>query len=343
MPSSPAAGQPLLTIAVPTYNRAANLENLLTVLQVELGSLPQIELIVSDNASPDGTEAVVRRFLAEGLRCRYLRNETNIGADANFLQCYEAARGRYLWIFGDDDIIFPGALARICELLATQEVSMMYLSPFGFERDPDERGLRNVRPAVRVFEDAGEFVHSVNLRGDFALITASIVNKEQVEAQAHGDFREGLETHLVQLGWVFTALRHFRRGLMVDRGLYAVCEFNPQRNFDIIRVFGPNWVRAAGIFLDRGSALHRRVLFEQLYGWFVTNWYGMRRKPHLTRIVEPERQMRGAFGGNPVYWVIAWPLVAWPMLPAGGWLLLWRTVRRVDRWVTLLRHPRTNL
>jgi len=85
--------KPLLTIAIPTYNRAWCLRELLPVLLEQLENEPRVELIISDNASPDETPAVVQDFVARGLRVRYTRVVRNIGSDANFLQCFEQAWG----------------------------------------------------------------------------------------------------------------------------------------------------------------------------------------------------------------------------------------------------------
>jgi glycosyltransferase involved in cell wall biosynthesis len=100
--------KPLLTIAVPTFNRASCLRELLSLLADQLKDQPRVELIISDNASPDETPAVVQEFIANGLRVRYLRNTKNIGPDANFLQCFEQASGKHIWLFGDDDLVTPG-------------------------------------------------------------------------------------------------------------------------------------------------------------------------------------------------------------------------------------------
>ena len=47
--------KPLLTIAIPTHNRASCLKDLLILLADQVKSEPRIELIISDNASPDET------------------------------------------------------------------------------------------------------------------------------------------------------------------------------------------------------------------------------------------------------------------------------------------------
>jgi abequosyltransferase len=336
--STEVRSRPLLTIAIPTFARAANLALLLRTLKPEVAALPEIELLVSDNASPDETESVVRQFLQDGLRCRYIRNAENIGADSNFLQCYQQASGKYLWIFGDDDVIFPGALAHILRFLTAEECDLIYLTPFGFVTEPNERRLANPRPNVFAFTDPRAFVHAVGLRGDLILLSAVIVNKDSIGSHPHPDFDEGRDTNLIQLGWTFTAVRHMRRALIFERGLYAVCEFNPQRRFDIIRVFGVNWAAAAVRHFEPGSPLHTAVLNDQLYSWFPTHWYGMRRKPDHTIIRDPVGQMKPIYRRFPLFWLCTYPLLAWPMLPAGGWLALWRTIRKLDRWLNRRLH-----
>ena len=114
--------KPLLTIAVPTYNRAWCLRELLPLLVDQLTDEPRIELLISDNASSDDTPSVVGEAAAQGLRARYIRNDQNVGPDANFLQCFEQARGKYVWLFSDDDLIVPGGLAKILKYCEAAEL-----------------------------------------------------------------------------------------------------------------------------------------------------------------------------------------------------------------------------
>lgn len=93
---------PLVTIAIPTYNRADY------YLQQSLGSAlsqtyQNIEIIVSDNCSTDNTQAFVRSFSEP--RLRYFRHDKNIGANNNFNYCLEQAKGDYFLLLQDDDMI----------------------------------------------------------------------------------------------------------------------------------------------------------------------------------------------------------------------------------------------
>ena len=95
--------EPLVTIGIPTYNRAAT-GNLHKVIERSLQqTYGNIEVIVSDNCSPDNTSEVVNSF--DDPRLQYFRQETNIGANNNFNFCLNQAKGKYFLLFHDDDII----------------------------------------------------------------------------------------------------------------------------------------------------------------------------------------------------------------------------------------------
>ena len=83
--------------------------------------LDRMEIIISDNCSTDDTQQIVEDAIADGFVCRYLRNETNLGMDGNFVSCFRNAQGRYVWLLGDDDTIIIDSLKRIVNLLDVPE------------------------------------------------------------------------------------------------------------------------------------------------------------------------------------------------------------------------------
>ena len=69
--------QPILTIAIPTYNRATFLENNLKQLYnnwQQLNDKNYLEIIISNNASTDNTKAIVQQFVDLGLPIRFFNN-----------------------------------------------------------------------------------------------------------------------------------------------------------------------------------------------------------------------------------------------------------------------------
>ncbi len=97
--------KPLVTVAIPTFNRAASfLPGCLAAARAQ--TYPNLEILVSDNASTDGTEAVVRG-LAGDQRIRYVRQAVNMGSPRNMNFCIQECRGDYVVVLPDDDGIDP--------------------------------------------------------------------------------------------------------------------------------------------------------------------------------------------------------------------------------------------
>jgi glycosyltransferase involved in cell wall biosynthesis len=118
------ADAPILTIAIPTYNRAARLEAQLERLLPQLR--PEIRCCVYDNASPDATREAVEEHPDRGIA--YVRAEYNCGAARNFFRCFEECRTEWLWILGDDDPISDHAVADLLATLRNQTCDFVHTS-----------------------------------------------------------------------------------------------------------------------------------------------------------------------------------------------------------------------
>ncbi len=104
------AAPPRVTIVIPSYNYARFLPE--SIGSAAAQTIRDTEILVLDNASTDGTEDVVRAFAARDGRVRYVRNETNIGAIANFNRGIALAAGEYVKILCADDRLEPSCLER---------------------------------------------------------------------------------------------------------------------------------------------------------------------------------------------------------------------------------------
>jgi len=120
---------PILSICIPTYNRLPYLKELMASLLPQVKAAgADVELLVSNNVSTDGTDAFCR-----GLECpslRYWENETNIGGDRNFLKCIREACGEYVWLVGDDDLVFPEAVTKILSILKVENPGLLVLAEY---------------------------------------------------------------------------------------------------------------------------------------------------------------------------------------------------------------------
>jgi glycosyltransferase involved in cell wall biosynthesis len=93
---------PLVTIAIPTFNRAGSFFPL-TLASARAQSYPNLEILIADNASTDGTHARVEAIKDE--RIRYFRHSSNIGPSNNENFCVQETRGDYVVVLPDDDLI----------------------------------------------------------------------------------------------------------------------------------------------------------------------------------------------------------------------------------------------
>jgi glycosyltransferase involved in cell wall biosynthesis len=110
---SKSANNPLITIAVPTFNRAAWLKGCIGAALAQ--SYQHFEVVVSDNASTDETAEVLKTFCDQ--RLRVVRQERNIGPAPNWNVCLAEARGDYIVFVSDDDRIAPWMLERCVTLV----------------------------------------------------------------------------------------------------------------------------------------------------------------------------------------------------------------------------------
>ena len=96
---------PILTIAIPTYNRPKQLEYTLSVILPQVVNDERVCLLILDNHS-EVPAAEVLSLLGASVpanRIRVVQNLVNIGANANIIRCFEFCETTWLWVLGDDD------------------------------------------------------------------------------------------------------------------------------------------------------------------------------------------------------------------------------------------------
>ena len=107
----------LLSICIPTFNRAQSLEVLLDVIApVKAQYGPKLEVFIADNSSDDTTPVILRRYVSI-YDYRYVRHISNLGSQANFEYLFNHATGSYIWFVGDDDLISPSELVNFLSFL----------------------------------------------------------------------------------------------------------------------------------------------------------------------------------------------------------------------------------
>lgn len=147
---------PRVSLAMPVYNGEDYVSDAIaTMLAQDYGDF---ELIISDNASSDNTEAICRDFAAPDPRIRYFRTTENIGAAGNYNRCFELARCNHFKWCAYDDFISSNYVGECVEALDKDPRAVAaygrleYVDSDG-ETIPRDKGQPDVSVFERMFPD----------------------------------------------------------------------------------------------------------------------------------------------------------------------------------------------
>ena len=183
---------PALTIGLPVYNGEQYLEG--SVESILGQSYRDFELIISDNASSDATEAIGRALAERDRRVSFRRNGRNVGVDGNFNLLVPLARGRYFkWATADDQLL-PEYLERCIAILETNPGVVLayprtrFVDGQGNELDRHDPGWHLVSDDIAMRLDyairATHFVNAI-----LGVIRTDALRRTRLLSYPGGDFR----------------------------------------------------------------------------------------------------------------------------------------------------------
>lgn len=126
----PISQEPVLSIIIPSYHRAAELQLTVQTIADQLhgGLEDKVELLISDNGSGAETIDVIRALAEHYPRLGYMLNARDEGGFFNFFAAPWRARGRYTWVFGSDDLLLEGGIASVISILEREAPSFLTLN-----------------------------------------------------------------------------------------------------------------------------------------------------------------------------------------------------------------------
>lgn len=127
---------PLVTIAVPTYNRPDQLRE---AVASALGqSYRTIEVVIGDNGSSETVRAWSEDIAIQDPRLRYQNYSRNLGMAGNWNALADAARGELFLLLADDDRLLPNCVGTLVAALEQQEAVLAFSNHYLI----DAEGLR---------------------------------------------------------------------------------------------------------------------------------------------------------------------------------------------------------
>lgn len=116
--------QPKVSILIPVYNREKYVQE--SVKSALAQTFSDFEVVISDNASSDGTGEVCRSLASGDHRVQYFVNPVNVGPTRNWKLCAERAKGHFAVILFSDDLLSPRFLEETLPLIGITQVGFAY-------------------------------------------------------------------------------------------------------------------------------------------------------------------------------------------------------------------------
>lgn len=298
---------PMVSIGLPVHNGMPYLPEAIDSLLEQ--SHEDFELIISDNASTDGSADVCRHYAEIDSRVAYHRNETNMGAAWNFNKVFALSRGRYFRWCAHDDICHPDLLA--CCVKALDEMNEVVLAyPKTVTIDASGRPMRVAGHHLRVYDPRVFRRFGSLICTNHACLPVFGLMRREALAQTRliGTYVASdrvLLTELVLQGRFYEVPKvlFFHRD-HAGRSTKAHCDmrsrarwFDPKN--DCCTIF-PNWrlLKEYTGSLSRAQlkASERSICWFQFLPWLAANWRGMIRdvlagtREMLIKSLQPVRE-----------------------------------------------------
>ena len=321
----------LLTISIPTYQRAKYLDLCLQriIFQISSDITTEIEIIVSDNNSTDNTKEIVKKHIDNNpkINLKYFKNDTNVGLDGNITQAYRLANSRFVLVFGDDDVLIDGSIEKIYKILSSNlDAGVVYIDSFGFTGDYREKiPVDNLGEYWKYFNKKS-FIKKVNYY--FTYTSGNIINKSLIDSKLNVD--RFLGTNLNLLNWIITGLFTAHYNIFIsDRligtktentGGYGFCEtFAKNGNY----VF-ESFTKEDNIPAEYFDVINDRMIVNYLP--YLINLFKENSKSYIPE--NYKELLTPIYKKNILYWLFCYPSIIFPRRVSGRFLYLNKWYRR---------------
>ncbi|HEX3029564.1 MAG TPA: glycosyltransferase [Clostridia bacterium] len=255
------SGQPLISICIPTYNRAKDLDTCLCSIFSQIGSSSLFEVVVINNDSKDNTEDIISKYALAHTNLVHQKNPVNIGPEKNYLKALDSAKGEYLLLHGDDDFFADGSLNRLFNTVKrNRDKSIIFIDV-----------LHDDKKEIPV-KSLDDFIYLET--GTSSAFITSIMLKSS-EYHKIEDKEKFLGSELNQVYLLFTIIEGNSNGCVVNDSMFRYAS-NLSGGYEWPRIFIQGYLELLDYFRSRGSISEEMIRFEKermlkqnILKWFV--------------------------------------------------------------------------
>jgi glycosyltransferase involved in cell wall biosynthesis len=169
--------QVLLSIVIPSNNRTELLDEAVKSIFSEPAFDGRCEICISDNSSGDATEQLVALKYSRAKNVVYRRSLDAPSLDENVNQVVSLAGGKYVWFFGDDDLIVPGFLSELLDYLQKFSPEIIVPNSRSFQNSGILENLRVPETSLRIYSPFDDDQFLVDLGGYLTYVGCIIIRK----------------------------------------------------------------------------------------------------------------------------------------------------------------------
>lgn len=322
------------SICIPTYNRAECLRRNLNYIfkQLTEENRGKIEVLVSNNASRDNTNDIVKDFINKGYNISYYCNEKNIGPDKNFLQCIDKAQGKYVLLLGDDDVLLNGAIDCILNILQQDDYGVVYIANNGLtfvEFVPNNSKLEKNKVDKIIFRNSNKFIMNVSYFITF--MSGLVFNKKYLGDVKY--YEQYIGSYLIQINFFIMAILKASKNVFVKNSLIA-SKINDNGGYKLTEVFCTNFNHLLNEYLSKGL---KNTTIKSINNDLIKKFF-----PHFvcqirtsdTKFISEDMEsiFYNNYNNNWRYWVFLYPLLKLPVAALKIYMLFLRVYYKLSRF-----------
>lgn len=236
--------KPILSICIPTYNRAKYLDKTLEsiVSQNIFLITNDVEIVIADNCSQDNTSSVVKKYTdIFPEKIVYFKNDVNIGPDRNFEKALSLAAGTFAKLHNDTLLIKKDALSTIVNTItenASEKPIIFFLNGNNEKNREKTTTCKSLNKFVSHVSYFSTWIGGFGIwQDDFKKIP---------------DFSRYYKLHLVQSDVLFRLLAMEKCAVVCNENYFTGISPVNKVSCSIAEVFGQNYLFLYKEYLNRG-------------------------------------------------------------------------------------------
>lgn len=213
----------------------------------------KLEILVCNNASTDGTTNYLNS-LANIKGVRVIHHSVNIGPGANILYSCQAAKSKYAWIMGDDDVPLDGAILAVIECLERDIPDLVYLPAHWVTGDLSYQAKCRIK--TKDLSELDRMGLAIRASVYVTFISSWVLNMDAYKGYSHPPLIDRYRgTSLPHLEWIFTLLVQGRKFLCANDD-WIIARGGSSGGYAVFEVFSQQYNRIVDEKLDTDVRLH---------------------------------------------------------------------------------------